>query len=260
MLARPYDTHPLSVRLQNTATSSKNEPCLQTLLLAGALDCKAESYPGQRQRNSLQCSPVHGSGPGPTPNPNRKGKDTKQTKPHNHHQTPRSKETEDQQKDTTEKRGGEKPQKDRNGMAAPINDRVNSIRGQWTLAPGQQERLHEYPTLARGRANHTQIQKQARAKRRGERRQISGGRTKHRHRDTQHRERRKGARRQQRKGGGMARENQRGYPSALPNVPWGSWNIKDEYLSAAGQSNTKPFQSGVEGDETPHRAKPLVPQ
>ena len=50
----------------NRCISALNEPCLQTLLLAGALDCKAESYTGQRQWNSLQCSPVHGSGPGPT--------------------------------------------------------------------------------------------------------------------------------------------------------------------------------------------------
>ena len=54
----------------------------------------------------------------------------------------------------------------------------------------------------------------------------------------------------------MARKNQRGSSSALPNVPWGSWNIRDEYLSAAEQSNAKSFQSGVEGDK-PHTGQSL---
>ena len=69
-----------------------------------------------------------------------------------------------------------------------------------------------------------------------------------------------GARRQQRIGGERARENQRGCSSALTDVQWGSWNINDEYLSVAEQSNAKPFQSGVEGSKTPHRARPLMPQ
>ena len=36
--------------------------CAQTLLLTGAPDCPAESATGSHQCNSLQCSPVHGSG------------------------------------------------------------------------------------------------------------------------------------------------------------------------------------------------------
>ena len=47
---------------RNAAGSVLNEPCVQALLLAGALDSKAGSSTGQRQWNSLQCGPVHGSG------------------------------------------------------------------------------------------------------------------------------------------------------------------------------------------------------
>ena len=174
---------------KNRRISAQNEPCLQTLLLAGALDCKAESSTGQRQCNSLQCSPVHGSGPGPT-SPTQTDKERNNNK-RTHTTTNRHRESK-QTKDTAEKRGGENPQKDRNDMAAPVNDKANSTRRQWTLAPEQQDRSQESPTLARGRAtNHTHIQKQVRAKRQGERRQSSGGRTKHRHRDTQHRGRRR---------------------------------------------------------------------
>ena len=42
--------------------------------------------------------------------------------------------------------------------------------------------------------------------------------------------------------------------------PMGVLEHQGEYLSAAEQSNAKTFQGGVEGDETPHRARPLVPQ
>ena len=76
----------------------------------------------------------------------------------------------------------------------------------------------------------------------------------------QHKERRQGAGRQQRTGGGGARKDQSGYSHALVDVQRGTWNIKDEYLSAAAQGNAKTLQSGVEGRNTPHRAKPLVPQ
>ena len=48
--------------------------------------------------------------------------------------------------------------------------------------------------------------------------------------------------------------------SALLDVRRGTWNINDEYLSAAAQSNAKTYHSGVEGNNTPHRARPLVPQ
>ena len=75
-----------------------------------------------------------------------------------------------------------------------------------------------------------------------------------------HKERRRGAGRQQRTGGERAHKDQIGYSSALVDVQRGTWNIKDEYLSAAAQSNAKTFQSGVEGSNAPHRAKPLVPQ
>ena len=36
------------------------------------------------------------------------------------------------------------------------------------------------------------------------------------------------------------------------DVQRGTWNIKDEYLSAAAQSNAKSLQGGVEGNNTPH--------
>ena len=89
----------------------------------------------------------------------------------------------------------------------------------------------------------------------------------------QHRRRRQGAGRQQRKEGERAHEDQRqqrkegerahedqsGCTHALVNIQRGTWNIKDEYLSAAAQSNTKSLQGGVEGENTPHRAEPLVP-
>ena len=39
------------------------------------------------------------------------------------------------------------------------------------------------------------------------------------------------------------------------DVQRGTWNIKDEYLSVAAQSNVKTLHSGVEGSNTPHRAK-----
>ena len=39
------------------------------------------------------------------------------------------------------------------------------------------------------------------------------------------------------------------------DVQRGTWNIKDEYLSAAAQSNAKSLQGGVEGNNTPHRAE-----
>ena len=74
-----------------------------------------------------------------------------------------------------------------------------------------------------------------------------------------HRGRRQGAGRQQRKEGERAREDQSGCTHALVNIQRGTWNIKDEYLSAAAQSNTKSLQGGVEGENTPHRAEPLVP-
>ena len=56
-----------------------------------------------------------------------------------------------------------------------------------------------------------------------------------------------------------AREDQNGCTHALVDVQRGTWNIKDEYLSAAAQSNAKSRQGGVEGNNTPHRAEPLVP-
>ena len=86
------------------------------------------------------------------------------------------------------------------------------------------------------------------------------GRTEKQTQGHQHKERRQGAGRQQRTGGEGAREDQSGYSHALVDVQRGTWNIKDENLSAAAQCNAKSLQSGVEGDNTPHRAKPLVPQ
>ena len=56
-----------------------------------------------------------------------------------------------------------------------------------------------------------------------------------------------------------AREDQTGCTHALVDIQRGTWNIKDEYLSAAAQSNAKSRQGGVEGKNTPHRAEPLVP-
>ena len=56
-----------------------------------------------------------------------------------------------------------------------------------------------------------------------------------------------------------AHEDQTGCTHALVDVQWGTWNIKDVYLSAAAQSNAKSRQGGVEGKKTPHRAEPLVP-
>ena len=53
---------------------------------------------------------------------------------------------------------------------------------------------------------------------------------------------------------------ERAHSHALVDVQRGTWNIKDEYLSAAAQGNAKTLQSGVEGSNTPHRAEPLVPQ
>ena len=79
------------------AESVLNEPCVQALLLAGALDCKAGSSTGQRQWNSLQCSPVHGSEAGPTSpikpqqnNPEKGGPPTHNQEPRDH-QGPNSK-------------------------------------------------------------------------------------------------------------------------------------------------------------------------
>ena len=258
MLARPYGTHPLSVPSAEVPLHPHRTNHACRLCCSRALWTVKQRAP-LVSASATRCSTVQFMAPVRVllPNPNRQRKEQQQKNPPNQQQTQKEQTDQRQTKDTAEKRGGENPQKDRTDMAAPVKYTANSTRGQWTLAPEQQDRPQESPTLARGRATHTHSQKQVRAKRQGERRQSSGGRTKHRHRDTQHRGRR---RRGQEKGRGMARKNQRGYSSALPNVPWGSWNIKDEYLSVAEQSNAKSFQSGVEGDETPHRARPLVPQ
>ena len=144
------------------------------------------------QLAAVQSSPWLRSGSYSPTQPDRERNNNRRTHPTNNRHR-KSKQTKDQRqtKDTAEKRGGENPQKDRTDLAAPVNDKANSTRGQWTLAPEQQDRSQESPTLARGRATHTHIQKQGRAKRQGERRQSSGGRAKHRHRDTQHRGRRR---------------------------------------------------------------------
>ena len=95
---------------------------------------------------------------------------------------------------------------------------------------------------------------------REERGQSGGGRTTHGHRNNTHKEGKQGAGRQQRTGGERALKDQIGYSSALLDVQRGTWNINDEYLSASAQSNAKTYHSGVEGNNTPHRARPLVPQ
>ena len=57
---------PLSLRvgqlINRWSEKETHDPCAQTLLLTGAPDCPAESATGSHQCNSLQCSPVHGSG------------------------------------------------------------------------------------------------------------------------------------------------------------------------------------------------------
>ena len=93
-----------------------------------------------------------------------------------------------------------------------------------------------------------------------ERGQQKEGQNRTQTQEHQHQEGRQGAGRQQRTGGEGAREDQRGCTHALVDVQRGTWNINDEYLSAAAQSNAKSLQGGVEGKNTPHRAEPLVPQ
>ena len=174
----------------------------------------------------------------------------------------------DSEEATKQKDGGEKPRKEGSDMTAQENK--NPKRIQQAGGPGQQDSnrcLYESKYLRPRKAigEHSDTHNPKGTERRStkeERGQSSRGRTTHQHRDnpTRRKEKRE-ARRQHKTGGERAHENQRGCSSsALTGVQWGSWNIKDEYLSAAVQSNAEPFQSGGEGSTTPHRAMPLMPQ
>ena len=68
---------------------------------------------------------------------------------------------------------------------------------------------------------------------------AAGAGRRHQHRENPTRRKEGGgARRQHKTEGEEAHKDQRGNSRALTDVPWGSWNIKDEYLSAVVQSNT----------------------
>ena len=262
MSARLYGTHPLSVPSAEIPLHIGTE---RTMFA----DFAARGRSGLKSRElhwstpvklaAVQSSPWLRSG-SYFPNPNKQRKTNNKranTHTNNQRESRQTKETKNK------KQGGENPQKDRNDMAAPVKFKANSTRRQWILAPEQQERSQESPNLSiRGESNQSHTNPEANeggeAERREGRAAGAGPNTDTGKPHTP--EGGEGARRQQRTGGERARENQRGYSSALTDVPWGSWNIKDEYLSAAEQSNAKPFQSGVEGDKTPHRAEPLMPQ
>ena len=92
-------------------------PCVQTLLLAGALDRKAGNSTGQRQCSSLQCSPVHGSRRvllpktnQPTPQDKRPHSKTRQTRPR---QTQHQNQAGGKQTKQEKKKGGGRTAKDR---------------------------------------------------------------------------------------------------------------------------------------------------
>ena len=63
-----------------------------------------------------------------------------------------------------------------------------------------------------------------------------------------------GAGRQHKAGGERAHENQRGCSSTLTDAQWGSWIIRDEYLSEEVQGTPTAHTQWCRGYTTPHRA------
>ena len=207
---------------------------------------------------AVQSSPWLRAGPtSPSKHPHdNQDKRPTNTQPRNNNPKDRSAKTEKRPKTRGGKKNRQGPQrlsstqKVKNEFSTEATDRSTERAGGNT----------RQPTKRQGGTKKLRTHRKARAARTRRGGQHRGGQDRTQTQESPHRGRRQGAGRQQRTGGERARKDQSGYSSALVDVQRGTWNIKDEYLSAAAQSNAKTLQSGVEGSNTPHRAKPLVPQ
>ena len=141
---------------------------------------------------------------------------------------------------------------------APIKTQTNSTKRQQTEAPKERDKTRDKrPKDKEGQKSNARTVKPEQPEQEEGGRAVGAEPNTDTGTPTPRKETR--SREADRTGGERAHKDQKGCLSVLVDVQRGTWNIKDEYLSAAAQSNAKTFQSGVEGRNTPHRAEPLVP-